>query len=902
MRMVWSLGVALALSSLARGQADSAPPSSPVAPLISIGGADLYKLERLFDFDEAKLGNYTETPMHWNAIRGPGLPAFDIGKLDFQVGHNAPPSFRVNLWRLNVVYEYSHVDLTVVPESDYLITGHIRARDIGNARAFLVAYFVNRFGEWIPGTDRVSNLIASTGAADEPWQPVHVSLPNDHPDAFGLRVQIRVMQSQYWDPPDPRHPDPIVVRDAAADVWLDDLQVYRLPHARLGFSNPARLVEVGAPASLLVEVRNATSSPLQAELVIEDRFGAECHRQGLVAPSMLTTDAVGTSAKQQYQLVAMAENGLKPIEAPLPALPAGGYVARLSVLSGGQALLERSVAFAVVPQLPFTPAAVGDIGVDFGPWREGGTQAIADQISGLGVGAVKFGVPMRGASREGAQVDSFRRLSELIRTLAARRIESSITMLAASEETPRTLREALAENPRWPDLFRPVFAHFGSLISTWQLGDETEMLRGPVWDRAAIAEVRNLLARFVTAPRLLGPTYAAPLPDTTPAVLVPRAIAGANLPWHFADLRERTPQPWLRLEAPYPLGSFEAPALMDQLRRLTLTRALGAERVYVDAPLMWSDESGAPAWEPTADYVPLRTFAWALSGRRAVGVMSPLPDTVAILFEGPLDAVIVFWTWRQNAVRDPVGLYLGPDVRQIDAWGASSAVEMRAGRAFLEFTPEPRILYGVRPATALLQSTFEVSPQTVQLHEPEPRPVLRFQNPFDTTLSGEMTLTPPINWQVDPSEVSFSLGPRETFERVLRFTLPPRQIAQELGLEVALRIHEPESAEMLFLTPLRISLRDVRVETRVDFTEQDDLIVYQTLHNLSDAPVNFSAFCAAPGRPREEREFRQVGPGEVTQVSYVFLAAPDLRGALLHMGIREIRGKRSLDELVRAPE
>ncbi|MCA9242443.1 MAG: hypothetical protein KDA32_00700 [Phycisphaerales bacterium] len=902
MRIVRTLALWLALSALARGQGDSAQ-ESPAAPaMTAVEGSDLYKLERLFDFDEAKLGNYTTTPMHWNPIRGPGLPSFDVGELDFRVGHTAPPSFHLKLWRLNVIYEYAHVDLTVVPESDYLIKGHIRARDIENARAFLVVYFVNRFGEWIPGSDRVSNLVASTGRDAEPWQAVQVSAPNDYPDAFGLRIQVRVMQSQYWEPVDPTIPDPIVVRDAAADVWLDDLRVYRLPHARLGISSPSRIVNQGDHAALLVQVRNATSSPLQSEVSIEDRFGAVLRRQDLEAPSMLTTEGVAPAAAEQYRLVTMEETGVRPIEVPIPDLDPGAYVARLRVLSDGDVLLERSVAFAVIPRLPFEAASTVDMGIDFGRWRAANLGELADQIGALGVGAVKFGVPMDGTRRDGAEAEDLRRLSELVRVLAARRIESSITMLSPAGETPRALRDVLSQESNWPDMFRPIFALFGNLISTWQLGAESEMRSQASWDDTAVRSVRDVLTRFVTAPRILAPTYAEAPAGTTPSLWAPRDIASINLPWQFQDLATRDPAPWVRLESPAPDAGSAEDALIDQLRRITLTKALGAERIYVDAPLQWSNDSGLSAWEPATSFVPLRTFFAAMSGKRAVGVMTPQPDTLAILFKGAEGSVIVFWTWRPAPVRDSTGLYLGPDVQMIDAWGRPAPVDIRGGRTYLEFRPEPRILFAVQPETALLQSTFSVTPNTVQLHEPEPRPVLRFQNPYDTPLSGEMTLTPPANWRVEPSEASFTLAPGEVFERTLHFILPPKQIAQELSLGVDLRIHEPASDELTFATPVRIALREIRVETRADFTEQNDLIVYQTLHNLSEAPVNFSAYCAAPGRPREEREFRAVGPGEVSQTSYVFLGARDLRGALLQMGIREIRGKRSLDELVRAPE
>ena len=76
----------------------------------------------MFDFDERALGNYDDTPMYWEQLRGDGFPAlYAKGRFDDQVGRDAAPSFRLDIATGNVAYEYRNLDLTVVPESDYFM-------------------------------------------------------------------------------------------------------------------------------------------------------------------------------------------------------------------------------------------------------------------------------------------------------------------------------------------------------------------------------------------------------------------------------------------------------------------------------------------------------------------------------------------------------------------------------------------------------------------------------------------------------------------------------------------------------------------------------------------------------------------------------------------------------------
>ena len=261
---------------------------------------------------------------------------------------------------------------------------------------------------------------------------------------------------------------------------------------------------------------------------------------------------------------------------------------------------------------------------------------------------------------------------------------------------------------------------------------------------------------------------------------------------------------------------------------------------------------------------------------------------------------MVVWSWEEGPNVKPVEVYIGPDARAIDLWGRPVPLEVVGQRTRLPIGPTPLIVEPLNTSLALLQASFQIGPTYVQVHHPEPRPVVTFRNPYSTYLSGEVRLTPPGNWQVEPTVCPFALGPGETFSESLTLTLPPRQISKAHKLDARLILHTPEETELDFPESLTVGLYDISLDASARW-DGNDLVVQQSLQNLSPAPVSFSAFCDAAGRARQERFFNHVGPGQVSIQTYVFPRARDLAGSKLPMGVQEIGGERALNQFAEVP-
>ena len=892
----------------------------PLPPLGGVDQAELYRLVKHFDFDEREQGNYEDTPMHWSQLRGQGLPTLRAkGRFDDDVGHQAPPSFRLDIQTGNVAYEYRYLDLAVVPESDYFVVGYVRPAGLRHSRAFVAAYFVDRFGDRIPGSDRVSNLVCATGRDSEPWQRVEIALPGEFPTAHALRLQLWILQSYAWRKPDPHAVDPILRRDVYASAWFDDLSVYRLPRVELRLSNPAGLVLPGRQEEFILEVNNATSQPLLAELRIIDSTGQLRQTRKLDVPALADPagpapvsppGSHGTSS-DDLALVMDQQSGMASIRAAVPELTPGFYQAHLRLLGGTEALLERRARFAVLPELPTQSLQCADIGVDLGRWEHSEIAGVRELLTALGCGAIKIGIPMLGPLDSDEKKAYFQELSALLRVLAENRIDATGVILppgatAASAAASESVCQLVERDDVWRDLFSPAVAYFGALLPTWQLGAEQIELRdGRLWQRTDVERVRRHLRRFITIPRLAIPQpISAVRPDDgdVACVWVPPEVPTRALPRQLGFLVDvESSACWLQLARDVRGNLSSEQRMTDLARRLVLAKALGPGRIFVPAPFQLSRQGGRAAWQPTEEYLVLRTLFHYLCGKTAVAAMTPVPDTLAIVFEGVDSSCMVVWSWRDQPPTEPVELYLGPSPRAIDIWGQPVTLGTSGDRTRLPAGPTPLIIEELHTPLALLQASYRVAPTYVQVHEPEPRPVLTFRNTYDTRLTGEVRLNPPGSWLVEPAVRSFQLEPGETFVQPLTLTLPPRQVAQTHELEIRLTLHAPESAELRFVEALRVGLREIGLEATA-YWQGDNLAVEQSLRNLSNRVVSFTAFCEPPGRARVEGIFLDVAPGEASTLTYLFEHSRDLAGARLHLGIQEIDGGRSLNQFADVPQ
>lgn len=836
---------------------------------------------RTFDFDERPLGNFNDTPMHWTKLSGVGLPAYSRGSFDDQVGQNAPPSFRLELRGGSVCYAYQRPEFAIEPDSDYLITGQVKTAGLQHARAFIAASFVDRFGRRIDESTAVSEL-AGPG---EGWQRLQVALRGNHPESRSIRIELWAAQSFVWRETGTELIDPIVRQDVQGQIWFDDLVVFRLPRLRFRFASPTGLVRSSEPPVFLLEVQSNRAKRFDSELTITDAAGAPVHRQ---------EESISSTGSEPHAL------RIAPLEP-------GRYVATIRLLANGQQIAERSTAFASIADLPRQPLVTSQFGVDVPVWSGGDVGAAAELIAELNASLVRVAISVDDGLVSEEQTRQIGATGELARRLARERIESAGVLVTRSAvDDPRggmTTRAAAGNETTWRTAINGVMVHLGGLLTTWQLGDELiESRDASGWDDTLIAAARTPLLRFLTSPRIVAPasiTRVAPARADVLAVGVPAAISARHLANHLGFLTESDQAHWLKIEGTDALLRRDQ-RLADLARKIAIGTSLDPQRVFVQAPFERGD-GGGESWEPSDEYIIVRTMFHALAGKRAVGVLTPDPDTVAILYSGDGGrGCAVLWSWLEANTR-PSDLYLGDAPHLLDLWGVRSELPVKDGRVRLVAPAVPVIIENVQAALALAQASFVVSPTELEAHRSEPRPVVRFRNHFEQDMVGVLSLEAPGGWQVVPQSQNFTLAAGETFTQELQVGVPPRQVSGRREMGVVIHIESPTRSTLRFDVPLTLGLQDINFDVNTYWVD-DTLVVEQRLRNGSPAPVSFWGFGQAPGRARVERAFLDVGPGDHATQTLQLPRARNLVGQRIHVGIREIRGPRSLDQVIDIPQ
>src|SRR4051812_34964854 len=147
--------------------------------------ADVKRVLRTFDFEERRLGNVEDLPMHWVKVTGPGLPHYVNGRLATDLARNGQYSFRYDLNGGGLVYRYGPNQVKVTNGAHYRIEGYCRTTVLPHARARITAYFTDLDGHVLPDTVRHSDAYAAK-AQDEDWTRLSVELSAESPKAAFL--------------------------------------------------------------------------------------------------------------------------------------------------------------------------------------------------------------------------------------------------------------------------------------------------------------------------------------------------------------------------------------------------------------------------------------------------------------------------------------------------------------------------------------------------------------------------------------------------------------------------------------------------------------------------------------------------------------------------------------------
>ncbi len=833
-----------------------------------------------FDFDERKSGNLEDLPRYWGPFRPAGFPRFPADQcgFDFTIGRGDTASFRLSSTGRNVAYLYSGPETPVQADTSYSIEGWIRGASLENARARLSALYLDENGD--PILESMQSSVFVGGGASTDWTRVILTLPPAPRRARTIGLVSWVLQESAWNSA-PRPQRHIASIDVAATAWFDEIVIHALPRIEIRSSSPGNVLTKSSDPHIEVVLSDHIDDTLLGELVIEALDGQVMKRS--------TIPVVLGAAAEPYRL-------------SVSKLPPDVYVARLTVLSRGEAVASRSLRFAVLAQPHRRSASLAR------PFGVVVDSAAPTQLDALGqllheqlVRSAKL--PVWGAECDPTVSRDGQDYGAMLRTLLKNGFSLTGVFAAppprldaASGPYDRSLIEILAENPEaWRTDLADVLAPYAGFFRWWQVGADGDWFSGDEGRlRAALANLEREMAVYMSSPILAtvaSSSIESRPPGDTPT-LVTLAIEPAVTPsWiaeEIARYRRGGNEQLAVYVKPHPRGSYEEQArLADWAVRVLTARHAGADVVY--AAQTWDVRRGVdgPVAEPRPEFPILRTIADIVGDAVPAGRLPAPAGVEALVFHHGDRSVVALWAPSAAPEGLDTVLQLGAATEAVDLLGRAQPLEKdELGRHRLTLHRMPVLVEGMEKWLAELAMSVTITPDRIEFGAGDYTHELRFGNPVGRHLSGTARIQEPDGWSVTPTNLNLALGPGASQAARIELTYPHTEPAGDKTIAVAIDLI-PSGYRLDIPLTVNLGLSDIEAWA-IPIVEGDDLILRHVVTNRSTEVLHFRGAGVVPGSSRQYQPFYNLKPGDTTMAEYRFKGGAGLAGRTARLMLREL--------------
>lgn len=849
----------------------------------------------VFDFEERRLGNPEELPMHWMKVVGPGMPHYVNGRLTTDRARSGQYSFRFDVNGGSVLYRYEAGRIRVQPRAHYRVEGHVQTTVMAHAKARLSAYFVDADGRAILPSVRHSELYAAKDS-DEPWKHLQIELSADA-NADSLVIELGLLQpAQYADQTlgqQTLHP-----QDIRGTAWFDDVSVSQVPKVWMGTDRPANIFRRGEALSLQVLVSDRSTDDLAAQLVIKDADGKTVYQRS-GALDMAAAESLGP--------------GLKKMRLLLPELPAGWYEAGLVMTSQGQYVGRQTLDLVLLADNaphPRPDQRFGIIATDlpFDGWAE-----LPDILPFLAAGRVKLAVWSKAGDAQqsnGAVFDNMLvRLKELSITPTACLVDPPPQMTRnAADASWLHLLKSKPED--WQPQLAFLIARHAINLDRWQLGgDGSDAFVTQKEMRQVYSLVYNEFAKLVQKPDLAMPWPAwyemeGQLPATVALSIHPSVLPN-QLPLYMQDIRKHEGHNLsLTLQLLDRQKYGRELQIRDLAQRVIYALSAGADRIDVPLPFTVTRDGENLVKQPQELLMIMRTLITTLGGTRFVGKVPIAEGVEAFLFERNGQGILAIWDRGSQAGVKKLALTLGQRPLAVDLWGNVTPLlrpldgsGASSDQVQLTLGPMPIFLIDIDGQLAQLRASVGVDRPLIESSFMPHTRTIRFTNPYPQTISGTLKLKAPPGWTLNPPTFSFNLNPGETFQRELTIEFPYNSYAGPKTIDAQFTIQADRVSTLNVPITLMLGLSDVGMQTMA-LRDGKDVVVQQIITNYGDKKIDYSAFATFPGQARQERLVTNLEPGRTTIKIYRFVNAQVTPTTKVRAGVKELVGTRILNDEV----
>ncbi len=861
------------------------------AAVASAQPAQVTRVLRTLDFEERRLGNPEELPMHWIKVQGPGFPHYVNGRLSNDRPHGGTYSFQFDLNGGSIAYRYEPGQIRVQPGAHYRVEGWCRTTVLAHARARISAYFTDLDGHPLRGQFH-SELFAAS-RAEEVWTRLAVEFSADDPQSAYLVLELGLLQPAQF-AQTTLGERALFNQDIRGSAWFDDIRVSQVPQVELSSEKPGNIFR--------------RSDPLRLRVIVSDRFTEDLVGQLVIA------DAAGTTVYQRSGALGMetAERptpGQKRMSLDLPDLRPGWYEAALVMSSQGQYLGARKLDLIRLADDGERAAPDPRFGIIATELRFDGWGELPRILRFLSAGRVKLAV----WSKEGdvQQMDGGA-FDLLLERLGAMGVTPTACLLdlppaAAERVGGSTWDRLLLANPnKWRPQLAYLIARHGNHLDRWQLGADgsdvfvTQPKMRQVYD-LVYQEFRSLMP----SPDLAMPWPAwydleGALPPTV-ALSVPPTVLPAQIPLYTQDIRGREGH---NLSLSLQLLDRDRYGREVQIRDLAqrFIYALASDSQRIDFPLPFTvrRDGDVLVKQPQELFMIERTLTTTLAGATYRGKVPLAEGVEAFLFDRGGQGVLALWDRGNAGGVKRLALNLGTSPASIDLWGNVSPLlpaPGESGNVQLLVGPTPIFLVDIDGAQAELRASLAIDrPLLESSFEPHTRRV-RFTNAYRTAISGMLRIKAPAGWTLNPPNFNFSLNPGETLDREVTIEFPYNSYAGPKTMTCDFALQGEMTSNFSVPLTLNLGLSDVGMQT-LALRDGDSVIVQQMISNYGEKPIDYTSFAIFPGQARQERLVTNLGPGRTVMKRYRFPHAPPAGKVNIRVGVKELDGMRILNDEV----
>lgn len=887
-------------------------------PLVSAGDVIVC------DFEEATDRDYDGWPDGWTRARSAALPEFlKIGIVPEAPGASQPGASQPVNHCLQIQLNGGGARISSPPRAisaqfSLLLTARVKTLGLKHDGAWIELSLLDAQG-------RVVQTQTSPPLTDSPdWQTITIGpLTAIDDQASEAVATLRV--------------EPLGKKeDLRGTVWFDDLRVLRLPRMQLSSSSPTGLFtrrETG-PLTCAVSGIRVHKPSIRFEL-----FDDRGERLAEATESLVPTAETARQARPAPQEGYAGQASWTP---PVPDY--GFYRVKASLLAEGSpsALLDRWQTLAVLRPLP--PLRSSEFGWSLDEGERPLTYGqMASLLAQSGIGWAKM--PVWYDTKDSATADRIAWFAEQLSI-------GGIELVGILDQPPPELRAVFREQGRlpaasvfaepemWQPAVGPVLTRLSLKIHWWQLGadGDASFVGYPQLD-SKLAEIKRGLEQYGQQVRLginWRWIYGQPRPSGTKAALwsflcqnsdppltadeiltylgagtvgdaaappapkPPAKAAGATLASRSTSPSTSKPRParqapgtrqWVLVE---PLSSSDYSRdvrVRDFVLRMAANKMAGAHAIFLSRPFDELQGVMHTDGTPSELFVPWRTTAMLLGGADYLGALPLYAGSVAHLFAGEGQAVML--VWNDKPVTEHVNL--GSDIELLDVWGKAAKPELKQveGRWQHELAvgPMPQFILGLNEAAARWQAAVQFeNPKIASVTGREQQVVLRLKNTFGQAVSGELRLHAPRNWGFDTRPMRFKIAENDDLKLPIPVLLMPDASS---GSQPVRLDFDVAGYRFSVHRTLELGLDDVQVEINSSI-KSGVLLVEQHVTNLSQQPLNFQCVLFAPGRRRETRQVTTLGRERAT-IKFALPRGEELVGQKLWLRVEEIGGARVLN-------